>query len=144
LPLPFSQLVTVGGLTPSNFANYEVFIPNRLRSLVTAAAVGVKAFLLFLIGFFSNSTCFSMGFYRLFHVDTKDIGKISPCQPASFSFSGCCCLNIQLRGNQFFMINTTSVLIFSTFRLSQLFVDRAPTLFSHDLFDPLQRGIVPV
>jgi hypothetical protein len=25
-----------------------------------------------------------------------------------------------------------------------LFVDRASTLFSHDLFDPLQRGIVPV
>lgn len=28
--------------------------------------------------------------------------------------------------------------------LTQLFVDRASTLFSHDLFDPLQGGIVPV
>ena len=53
---------TVGGLTPSNFANCEVFIPNRLRSLVTAAAVGVKAFLLFLIGFFLTALVFRWGF----------------------------------------------------------------------------------
>lgn len=56
---------------------------------------------------FSNSTFCTAVRNRLVHIYPKDIGKVSPCQAASFSCSGCCQLNIQLCGNQLFMINIT-------------------------------------
>ncbi|MCF6356041.1 MAG: hypothetical protein L3J26_13230 [Candidatus Polarisedimenticolaceae bacterium] len=53
LPLPFSRLLTVGGLTPTSLANWEAFILNCLRNLATAAAVGVNGFFLTAGAFFT-------------------------------------------------------------------------------------------
>jgi hypothetical protein len=76
-PLPPSQLDTVGGVTPTSAANWDAFILNCLRSLATAAAVGVNAFAFF----FSVNVFLPRAFLAVFFLVAgsvhADIGKRS-------------------------------------------------------------------